>query len=108
MKPTQPPTVERIPAVLDVPGLARLLGMTEAGARALCRRGAIPARIPPGTRSYLVLGSDVLAWVQGGPRRVVEKRPDAAAHIRGLAAPRRRPRMRRPMASDTTEAGTVG
>jgi excisionase family DNA binding protein len=35
--------VTEIPALLDVPTLASVLGMTEHGARALLRRGELPA-----------------------------------------------------------------
>lgn len=97
--------VERIPAVLDVAQLARLLNMTEAGARRLCRSGAIRATIPAGTRCYRVRGADVLAWLEGPSPADASPAPtaaDAVAHLRGLVSARRRRRILNPMPTAET------
>lgn len=101
---TPPPAVETLPALLDVGALARLLGMTESGARRLCRDGAVPARRIG--RAYYVSTAALLARFEAPPRR----RPAVAETIRGLPPPRRRSRNRMPspMPSRATVATKAG
>lgn len=62
---------------------AELLGISTEATRRLVRAGLLKARRPPGRKSYVVTGEEIVLYLNGGPTPAMKAR-DAALVTRRL------------------------